>query len=68
MNMGFRSIETEYVNAIKGASIKYVRVRTEGGRGVCPKADIVLEISKVGCMILWTRIPKFLRTCLMEAP
>ena len=26
-----------------------------GGEGVCPKADIVLEISKGGCVILRTR-------------
>ena len=38
----------------KGPSIKYVH--TEGGRGgVCPKADIVLEISKGGCVIWRTR-------------
>ena len=45
-----------------------------GGGGVCPKADIVLELSKGGCVNLWTRgeggpkKPKILRTYLMEAP
>ena len=54
----------------KGVSIKYVRA--EGGRGVCPKVDIELEITKGGCVILRTRgrgskNPKFLRMYLMEA-
>ena len=31
------------VSADKGPSIKYVH--TEGGRGVCPKADIVREVA-----------------------
>ena len=56
----------------KGASI--YDVRTEGGGGVSPKADIVLELSKGGCVNLRTRgggcskNPKFWRTSLMEAP
>ena len=42
------------------------------GRGVYPKAEIVLELSKGGCMNLRTRgrgseNPKFLRMYLMEA-
>ena len=32
----------------KWASIKYVRVRAEGGRGICSKADIVLKVNKGG--------------------
>ena len=37
----------------KGASIKYVH--TEGGGGVWPKVDIVLKLSKGGCVKLRTR-------------
>ena len=63
---------TEKPAAIKGLPLSTSAPR--GGGGVCPKADIVLEISKGGCVILRTRggrgskNPKFLRTYLMEAP
>ena len=56
----------------KGASIKYIRAEGEGGVG--PNADVVLRLSKRGCVILRTRgrrgsnKPKNLRTYLMEAP
>ena len=55
-----------------GASIKYVR--TEGEGGVGPNADVVLKLSKRGCVNLRTRgeggskKSKNLRTYLMEAP
>ena len=52
----------------KGASIKYVGA--EGG--VCPKADVVVRLSKGGCVNVRTRgglkNPKILQTSLMEAP
>ena len=38
---------------VKGASIKYVRAEGEGGVG--PNADIVLGLSKRGCVNLRTR-------------
>ena len=44
--------ESEEIN-VRGASI--YDVRTEGGGGVSPKADIVLEISKGGCVNFRTR-------------
>ena len=37
----------------KGASIKYVRAEGEGGVG--PNADVVLRLSKRGCVNLRTR-------------
>ena len=50
-------------------TVKYVHT---DGEGKGPKADIVLEISKEGCVNLRTRgdgskIPKFLQTYLMDA-
>ena len=38
---------------VKGASIKYVRAEGEGGVG--PNADVVLRLSKRGCVNLRTR-------------
>ena len=60
------------IASYKGASIKYVRAEGEGGIG--PNADVVLGLSKRGCVNLRTRgdgeskKPKNLRTYLMEAP
>ena len=51
-----------------GASI--YDVRTEGGRGIPSKADIVSNLSRGGCMNLRAGVSKnlkFLRTFLMEA-
>ena len=38
---------------LRGLPLSTSAPRGEGG--VCPKADIVLEITKGGCVILWTR-------------
>ena len=43
------------VSTSVGNRIRGLPISTSAPRGVCPKADIVLEISKGGCVILRTR-------------